>query len=271
MAARQRSSKAYRCVRSWDVGHNLAMTDAKPRVRLTDDVFLPMVGFGTWQLAPAVAYESTRVAIDAGYRLIDTATMYGNEADVGRAIKDSGVPREGTLRDNRDCRRNALTGSGRPSRRVFSCSASDHVDLWPHPLAPERDHRMGRVAGVPRLRDAGLTATVRRQQLRTSIRSTSWSRRRARARGEPDLLEPDPIPSRRVWTGHRERGVVLEGYSPLKRTNLQRCDAGRDRRGTRRHAGSGRAALAHRARDAVIPGLPNPTASCPTSTSSASR
>lgn len=58
-------------------------------------VEIPVVGFGTWQTPDGdVAYQSVLDALKAGYRHIDTAAAYGNEASVGRAIKDSGIPRE---------------------------------------------------------------------------------------------------------------------------------------------------------------------------------
>ena len=55
---------------------------------------MPLLGFGTWQIRGDAAYEAVRDALEAGYRHIDTATMYGNEAEVGRALRDSGVPRD---------------------------------------------------------------------------------------------------------------------------------------------------------------------------------
>lgn len=59
-----------------------------------DGTSIPAVGLGTWQSQPQDCYNAVRWALDAGYRHIDTAHAYGNEADVGRAIRDSGVPRE---------------------------------------------------------------------------------------------------------------------------------------------------------------------------------
>lgn len=59
-----------------------------------DGVSIPPVGLGTWQSAPNDCYNAVRWALDAGYRHIDTAFAYGNEADVGRAVRDSGLPRE---------------------------------------------------------------------------------------------------------------------------------------------------------------------------------
>lgn len=54
---------------------------------------LPKIGFGTWQLKGQQAESAVLAAIEAGYRLIDTAKIYGNEVEVGRAIKTSGVER----------------------------------------------------------------------------------------------------------------------------------------------------------------------------------
>ena len=62
---------------------------------LANGVEIPVVGFGTWQTPDGdVAYQSVLDALKAGYRHIDTAAAYGNEASVGRVIKDSGIPRE---------------------------------------------------------------------------------------------------------------------------------------------------------------------------------
>lgn len=55
---------------------------------------MPMEGLGTFLLSVDEAYQSTRNALSDGYRLIDTANAYLNETGVGRAIKDSGVPRD---------------------------------------------------------------------------------------------------------------------------------------------------------------------------------
>lgn len=61
---------------------------------LANGVKIPVVGFGTWQTPPGdVTYNAVREALLAGYRHIDTAQAYGNEASVGKAILDSGIPR----------------------------------------------------------------------------------------------------------------------------------------------------------------------------------
>lgn len=62
---------------------------------LSNGIEIPCVGFGTWQTPDDnVGYTAVLKALEVGYRHIDTAAFYGNEASVGRAIKDSGLPRE---------------------------------------------------------------------------------------------------------------------------------------------------------------------------------
>ena len=61
---------------------------------LNDGHTIPQLGFGVFQVPPADTARITRLAFEAGYRHIDTAEMYGNEAGVGEAIRDSGIPRE---------------------------------------------------------------------------------------------------------------------------------------------------------------------------------
>ncbi|MBU1093389.1 MAG: aldo/keto reductase [Firmicutes bacterium] len=62
---------------------------------LSNGVKIPKIGFGTWQVPNGdVAYQSVALALKNGYRHIDTAAAYQNEESVGKAIKDSGIPRE---------------------------------------------------------------------------------------------------------------------------------------------------------------------------------
>lgn len=75
------------------------MTESKinlsTKVRLNNGVEMPILGLGTWQLNNGKeTEEAVLCALKTGYRLIDTAHIYGNEESVGRAIKKSGVPRE---------------------------------------------------------------------------------------------------------------------------------------------------------------------------------
>ncbi|KPA80905.1 putative mitochondrial aldo-keto reductase (AKR) [Leptomonas pyrrhocoris] len=56
---------------------------------------MPQLGLGVWKAAGGdQTYQNVKCALEVGYRLIDTASLYGNEADVGRAVRDCGVPRE---------------------------------------------------------------------------------------------------------------------------------------------------------------------------------
>lgn len=64
-------------------------------ITLNDGNKIPAVGFGVFLIpVDGPTYEAVRTALDAGYRHIDTAAAYFNEADVGRAVKDSGIPRK---------------------------------------------------------------------------------------------------------------------------------------------------------------------------------
>ncbi len=65
------------------------------RIILNDGVEIPQIGFGTFMIpADGTTYTSVREALDAGYRHIDTAAVYFNEEEVGKAIRDSGIDRE---------------------------------------------------------------------------------------------------------------------------------------------------------------------------------
>jgi diketogulonate reductase-like aldo/keto reductase len=64
------------------------------RIKLNNGIEIPILGFGTWQLNGKKAYNAVSLAIKAGYRLIDTAAMYGNESEIGSAIRDVAIDRE---------------------------------------------------------------------------------------------------------------------------------------------------------------------------------
>lgn len=63
---------------------------------LNNGIKIPMLGLGTYRIGRTdnEVYNAIRTALDAGYRHIDTATLYGNEAPIGKAIRESGIPRE---------------------------------------------------------------------------------------------------------------------------------------------------------------------------------
>lgn len=75
---------------------NNAALDPPPdaRAMLNDGNRMPLIGMGTWGLGGENCYRAVREALSIGYRLIDTATMYHNEEEIGRAVRDSGIDRD---------------------------------------------------------------------------------------------------------------------------------------------------------------------------------
>jgi 2,5-diketo-D-gluconate reductase A len=71
-----------------------SLTTSIPRVDLLDGTSIPQLGFGVYKVDDDGAERAVGTALEVGYRLIDTAKLYGNEAGVGRAIRASGVPRD---------------------------------------------------------------------------------------------------------------------------------------------------------------------------------
>ncbi len=119
---------------------------------------MPMVGFGTWRLSGEQAYEAVGFALETGYRHIDTATMYRNEGEVGRAVSDSDVGRQDVFittklpPERRDRIRRTLEDS-------LSALGTDYLDLWlihwpPGGAASEV------WAEFIKLRDEGLTRAI---------------------------------------------------------------------------------------------------------------
>ena len=65
-----------------------------PAVRLDNGTTIPQLGFGTYKVPPADTARLVRTALELGYRHVDTAEMYGNEREVGEAVRDSGLARD---------------------------------------------------------------------------------------------------------------------------------------------------------------------------------
>merc|ERR1712048_773750 len=73
----------------------VAAAPAIPVMSLIDGKKMPSFGLGVYMMDPGPeTYNAVKWSLELGYRMVDTAQMYGNEADVGKAIKDSGIPRE---------------------------------------------------------------------------------------------------------------------------------------------------------------------------------
>ena len=70
------------------------MVNPQLTIQLSDTQRIPQVGLGVWQASDEEARAAVRVALEEGYRHVDTASIYGNEKGVGEGIRDSGIPRE---------------------------------------------------------------------------------------------------------------------------------------------------------------------------------
>jgi 2,5-diketo-D-gluconate reductase A len=190
-----------------------------PVVDLGGGTAMPMVGFGTWQLQGRRAYEAGRSALEVGYRHIDTATMYRNEEEVGRAMAASSL-------DRRDVFVTTKLPPGNAGRAAATLSQSlralgtDYVDLWlvhwpPRGRAsPElwreflalRDKGLCRAVGVSNYSIGQLDELIAATGQAPAVNQIPWSP----SRYDPALL-----------AAHADRGVAVEGYSPLKGTRLR--------------------------------------------------
>ena len=93
-------------------------------VEIASGVEMPLLGLGTWQATGNEAYDAVRSALELGYRHIDTATMYRNEDQVGRALRrQRRRPRRGLRHDEAPAGSRGLR-SARRSRRASTRSAS---------------------------------------------------------------------------------------------------------------------------------------------------
>lgn len=113
---------------------------------LANGVKIPVIGFGTWQVKDGdEAYYSVLEALKIGYRHIDTAEAYGNEEAVGRAIKDSGIPRKEIFVTTKLWNRH---GTYEDAKKALGASLKrlglDYVDLyiihWPNPVKHRPDY-----------------------------------------------------------------------------------------------------------------------------------
>jgi 2,5-diketo-D-gluconate reductase A len=138
------------------------MTDLSEPVKLNDGVIMPRIGYGTYKVGDDEAQEAVEAALGAGYRLIDTAEMYGNEVGVGRAVNGSGVPRGEVFLTTKvwndhhgaDKARAALEAS-------LERLGTDYLDLylihWP---SPKQGLYVETFAALLKARDEGLIKSV---------------------------------------------------------------------------------------------------------------
>jgi 2,5-diketo-D-gluconate reductase A len=189
-----------------------------PSVPLSGSLSMPLLGFGTWQLRGRGAYEAVRRALEAGYRHLDTATIYGNEAEVGRALRDSGVPRDEVFVTTK-LPPERVGREGETLDASLRALGVDAVDLWLihwpprrgssvpvwQELLAAREEGRARAVGVSNYAIGEIDELIGATGERPAVNQIRWG---------PTLYDP------KLLGAHRERGVVVEGYSPFKTTNL---------------------------------------------------
>ena len=193
-------------------------TTENPTVTIAPGIEMPLVGLGTWQANGSRAYDAVRRALDVGYRHIDTATMYANEEEVGRAVRDSAVPRDEVFITTK-------LPSGNAGRERATIEASlralglDRVDLWlihwppGGRAAPQvweqfvqiQADGLARAIGVSNYDERQIDELIGATGVTPAVNQIEWS---------PALYDAA------VVQAHRARGVTLEGYSPFKSANL---------------------------------------------------
>jgi 2,5-diketo-D-gluconate reductase A len=179
---------------------------------------MPLLGFGTWQISNRDAVSATGHALEAGYRHIDTPTAYGNEAGIGKALASAGLDRESVFVTTKLPPDHA----GR-ERRTLSESLKklglDFVDLWlvhwppGGQAAPQvweqfisaQQDGLAKAIGVSNYSLGQIDQLISATGVTPAVNQIRWS---------PVLYDPA------VASGLEQRGVVLEGYSPFKRSNL---------------------------------------------------
>jgi diketogulonate reductase-like aldo/keto reductase len=192
---------------------------AGPAVEIAPDVKMPLVGLGTWQARGSQAYAAVVRALEVGYRLIDTATMYGNEREVGKALRDSGVPRDEVFVTTK-----LQSGDAGREREVIAASLEalglSRLDLWLVHWPPNGEARPQTWERFVEARDQGLTRAIGVSnydpgQIDELVEATSVTPAVNQIRWSPALYDAELV------AAHRERGVTLEGYSPFLSTDLR--------------------------------------------------
>jgi 2,5-diketo-D-gluconate reductase A len=198
------------------------MTDIDvPRVALNDGTTIPQLGLGVYKVADDEAERVVRIALDEGYRHVDTATLYGNEAGVGRAIRASGLDRDDVYLTTKVW--NTAHGYDETLRAFDESLArlgTDHVDLylihWP---APARDRYVETYRALE---------TIRAEGRARSIGVSNFSiAHLERLLGETevvpvvDQVEAHPwLPQRELRAFGDAHGIVTEAWSPLARGRI---------------------------------------------------
>jgi diketogulonate reductase-like aldo/keto reductase len=184
-------------------------------VPIAEGVEIPILGLGVYQSRPGQeTYDAVRAALEAGYRHVDTARVYGNERDVGRAVRDSGIPREQVFVTTKLW--NADHGFEQALRACDQSLARlglDRVDLylvhWPvEGQRAETWRAMERILADGKARAIGVSNyTIRHIE---ELLST------AKVPPAVNQVEFHPFLFQRDLLEHcRRRGIRIEAYAPL--------------------------------------------------------
>ena len=180
-------------------------------VELADGSRLPMLGLGVWQVPDGPAcVNAVRWALELGYRHIDTAQAYGNEASVGRALRDSGIPRDEVFITTKfyPAHKDPVAEAEQSLRRL----GVDQVDLyivhwpgggplwaWPG-MERARDRGLARSIGVSNYSARELQQVIAAGAMVPAVNQVQFSAVQYR---------------RALLEACLRSGVVLEAYSPL--------------------------------------------------------
>ncbi|WP_019178505.1 aldo/keto reductase [Methanomassiliicoccus luminyensis] len=189
------------------------------RVRLGGGSEMPVLGFGTWKLAGGTCARAVREAVEAGYRLIDTASMYNNEEDVGEGIRQSGIdPEELFVTTKLWSNEHGYENAMRACHRSLGKLGLDRVDLylihWPGGRNLDTWKAMIRLMEDEAVGAIGVS-NFSLEQVDELTAGTGVT-------PEVDQVEFNPENSDdALLAGCRSRGIVLEAYSPLRGTDLR--------------------------------------------------
>jgi 2,5-diketo-D-gluconate reductase A len=185
-----------------------------PTVDLAGDISIPQFGLGVFQVPPEKTFENVTTAIAAGYRHLDTAKAYGNEAEVGQAVRASGLPREDffvTTKLWNDDHSDAV-GALKTSLGQLEM---EHVDLylihWP---APKQDRYVQAWQALIEAQKAGLARAIgvsnfQASHLRRIVDETGVTPAVNQIELHPFLAQAG------LRREHADRGIVTEAWSPL--------------------------------------------------------
>ncbi|MBS1692951.1 MAG: aldo/keto reductase [Actinobacteria bacterium] len=194
---------------------------AIPTVILNDDHTIPIIGLGVGELSDSETERAVSAALEAGYRLIDTAAAYGNEAAVGRAIAASGIPRaELCVTTKLATHDQGFKSSQDAARASVERLGLDYVDLylihWP---AVEYGKYIDSWGGLMKVKEDGVTRSIgvcnfTEEHLSDLIDLTFFTPAVNQIELHP-LLNQAAL--RAVNAGH---GIATEAYGPLGIGNL---------------------------------------------------